>query len=101
MLSACHQQNSPQLPDRVLDEIHGAQQRQADLVIATDPDAIAHAALTVLGKFDLTRPVRLLGVRADLQLDESGAGQATGLHHPPGRALNHLFRPGFDGDSEA
>jgi DNA polymerase-4 len=37
---------------------------------STDPDAIAHAALTVLGKFELTRPVRLLGVRADLQVDE-------------------------------
>ena len=36
----------------------------------TDPDVIAHMALTVLGKFELTRPVRLLGVRADLQLDE-------------------------------
>jgi DNA polymerase-4 len=41
---------------------------------STDPDVIAHAALTVLDKFDLTRPVRLLGVRADLQLDESGDG---------------------------
>jgi DNA polymerase-4 len=36
----------------------------------SDPDVIAHAALMVLGKFELTRPVRLLGVRADLQLDE-------------------------------
>lgn len=36
----------------------------------TDPDVIAHMALTVLAKFELTRPVRLLGVRADLQLDE-------------------------------
>ena len=36
----------------------------------TDPGVIADAALTVLGKFELTRPVRLLGVRADLQLDE-------------------------------
>jgi DNA polymerase-4 len=35
-----------------------------------DPDVIAHAALTVLGKFELTRPVRLLGVRADLQVDD-------------------------------
>jgi DNA polymerase-4 len=33
----------------------------------TDPDVLAAAALTVLGKFELTRPVRLLGVRADLQ----------------------------------
>jgi DNA polymerase-4 len=36
----------------------------------TDPDVIAQAALTVLSKIDVTRPVRLLGVRADLQLDE-------------------------------
>jgi len=36
----------------------------------TDTEVIAHAALTVLGKFELTRPVRLLGVRADLQVDE-------------------------------
>ena len=36
----------------------------------TDLDVIAHAALRVLGKFELTRPVRLLGVRADLQLEE-------------------------------
>jgi DNA polymerase-4 len=34
----------------------------------TDLDVIAAAALTVLAKFELTRPVRLLGVRADLQL---------------------------------
>jgi DNA polymerase-4 len=36
----------------------------------TDLDVIAHAALRVLEKFELTRPVRLLGVRADLHLDE-------------------------------
>lgn len=35
----------------------------------TDPDVIADAALTVLGRFELTRPVRLLGVRADLHLE--------------------------------
>jgi DNA polymerase IV len=32
----------------------------------TDLDVIADTALSVLGKFELTRPVRLLGVRADL-----------------------------------
>jgi DNA polymerase-4 len=34
----------------------------------TDADVIAAAASTVLAKFDLNRPVRLLGVRLDLQL---------------------------------
>jgi DNA polymerase-4 len=34
----------------------------------TDIDVIANAALTVLDKFELKRPVRLLGVRADLNL---------------------------------
>jgi DNA polymerase-4 len=33
----------------------------------TDLDVIAAAALAVLTKFELTRPVRLLGVRADLE----------------------------------
>jgi DNA polymerase-4 len=37
----------------------------------TDPDVIARTALTVLEKFELKRPVRLLGVRADLQMDET------------------------------
>jgi DNA polymerase IV len=32
----------------------------------TDPDVISRTALSVLDKFELTRPVRLLGVRADL-----------------------------------
>jgi DNA polymerase-4 len=36
----------------------------------TDPDVIAHAALAVLTKFDLDRPVRLLGVRADLLVND-------------------------------
>ncbi|MFF5288109.1 DNA polymerase IV [Paractinoplanes globisporus] len=36
----------------------------------TDPDVIAHAALTVLTKFELDRPVRLLGVRADLLVND-------------------------------
>jgi DNA polymerase-4 len=36
----------------------------------TDLDVIARAALSVLAKFELKRPVRLLGVRADLHLDE-------------------------------
>jgi DNA polymerase-4 len=34
----------------------------------TDPDAVAAAASTVLTKIDLDRPVRLLGVRVDLEL---------------------------------
>jgi DNA polymerase IV len=34
----------------------------------TDLDVIAAAALTVLGKFELRRPTRLVGVRADLDL---------------------------------
>jgi DNA polymerase-4 len=36
----------------------------------TDSEVIAEAALTVLEKFELKRPVRLLGVRADLHVDE-------------------------------
>jgi DNA polymerase-4 len=32
----------------------------------TDPDVVARQALTVLAKFEIRRPVRLLGVRADL-----------------------------------
>jgi DNA polymerase-4 len=36
----------------------------------TDLDVISHAAMSVLRKFELNRPVRLLGVRADLHLDE-------------------------------
>ncbi|MFI5892251.1 DNA polymerase IV [Actinoplanes sp. NPDC051513] len=40
----------------------------------TDPAVIAHAALAVLGKFELTRPVRLLGVRADLQAPPADGG---------------------------
>ena len=36
----------------------------------TDLEVITRTALTVLEKFELKRPVRLLGVRADLQLDE-------------------------------
>jgi DNA polymerase-4 len=36
----------------------------------TDLDVISRTALSVLEKFELKRPVRLLGVRADLQLDE-------------------------------
>lgn len=35
----------------------------------TDLDVIATAALAILAKFELKRPVRLLGVRADLHLD--------------------------------
>jgi DNA polymerase-4 len=36
----------------------------------TDVDVIARAALSVLEKIELKRPVRLLGVRADLHHDE-------------------------------
>jgi DNA polymerase IV len=36
----------------------------------TDLDVISGTALAVLAKFELKRPVRLLGVRADLQLDD-------------------------------
>ena len=36
----------------------------------TDLEVISGTALSVLEKFELKRPVRLLGVRADLQLDE-------------------------------
>jgi hypothetical protein len=36
----------------------------------TDLGVICRTALSVLEKFELRRPVRLLGVRADLQLDE-------------------------------
>ncbi|WP_433291083.1 DNA polymerase IV [Actinoplanes sp. CA-030573] len=36
----------------------------------TDPEVVAGTARTVLGKFELDRPVRLLGVRADLELEE-------------------------------
>jgi DNA polymerase-4 len=36
----------------------------------TDLDVICRTALSVLEKFELKRPVRLLGVRADLHLDE-------------------------------
>jgi nucleotidyltransferase/DNA polymerase involved in DNA repair len=37
-----------------------------------DPDAIAQAAARALAKFDLDRPVRLLGVRAELEDPGSG-----------------------------
>jgi DNA polymerase IV len=33
--------------------------------MTTDPDRIAEAALAALGRFEMTRPVRLLGVRAE------------------------------------
>ena len=36
----------------------------------TDLEVISGTALSVLAKFELKRPVRLLGVRADLHLDE-------------------------------
>jgi DNA polymerase IV len=36
----------------------------------TDLEVICRTAVTVLERFELNRPVRLLGVRADLHLDE-------------------------------
>jgi DNA polymerase IV len=33
---------------------------------ATDPEAVAAGAVRVLQRFEITRPVRLLGVRLDL-----------------------------------
>ncbi|MCW6008866.1 DNA polymerase IV, partial [Micromonospora sp. CPCC 205371] len=41
----------------------------------TDLDTIERAALTVLDKFRLDRPVRLLGVRADLETDRGESGK--------------------------
>lgn len=43
----------------------------------TDLDTIERAALAVLDKFRLDRPVRLLGVRADLETDHAEGGQET------------------------
>jgi DNA polymerase-4 len=37
----------------------------------TDLDEIQQAALTVLNRFEFRRPVRLLGVRADLAMDDA------------------------------
>jgi len=37
----------------------------------TDPDEVAHAALAVLARFEIDRPVRLLGARLVLELPES------------------------------
>jgi DNA polymerase-4 len=42
----------------------------------TDPDVVAAAASTVLAKIDLDRPVRLLGVRVDLELPAALPAQA-------------------------
>lgn len=39
---------------------------------STDPAAIEAAALEALGRFELDRPVRLLGVRAEFARDASG-----------------------------
>ncbi len=36
----------------------------------TDPAAVAAHALVVLDRFEITRPVRLLGVRVDLSGEE-------------------------------
>jgi DNA polymerase IV len=40
----------------------------------TDPEVICRTALSVLAKFELKRPVRLLGVRADLHVDDRPEG---------------------------
>ena len=42
-----------------------------------DPEALGQAALTALARFDLDRPVRLLGVRADF-VDDAGPERAGG-----------------------
>jgi DNA polymerase-4 len=42
----------------------------------TDPDRIAEAALEALDRFEMTRPVRLLGVRAEFADPEEGAVNA-------------------------
>jgi DNA polymerase-4 len=44
----------------------------------TDLDTITRAALTVLDKFRLDRPVRLLGVRADLETDRAESDKGIG-----------------------
>jgi len=38
----------------------------------TDPEVVAAMAATVLGRFEITQPVRLLGVRAQLDLPSEG-----------------------------
>jgi len=44
-----------------------------------DPDELGQAALTVLERFDLVRPVRLLGVRVDYESPGAeGGGHGTG-----------------------
>jgi DNA polymerase-4 len=44
----------------------------------TDLDTITRAALTVLDKFRLDRPIRLLGVRADLETDRAESDKGIG-----------------------
>jgi len=36
--------------------------------VTSDPDVVEASARAVLGRFDIQRPVRLLGVRLDLAL---------------------------------
>jgi DNA polymerase-4 len=38
-----------------------------------DPDAVVAGALRALERFELERPVRLLGVRAEMASPETGA----------------------------
>jgi DNA polymerase-4 len=42
----------------------------------TDPAAVARAALSVLDRFELFRPVRLLGVRVELERPSNDANPA-------------------------
>jgi DNA polymerase-4 len=44
--------------------------------ITQDPDEVARAALVILAKFDLDRPVRLLGVRVEFAPPEDGTEPA-------------------------
>lgn len=44
-----------------------------------DPDLIVDHALEALGRFELDRPVRLLGVRAELSEPDAEGGRATGV----------------------
>jgi DNA polymerase-4 len=56
-----------------------------------DPGEIERAALTVLEHFDLTRPVRLLGVR--VEYERSGVGRApvrgSNINRPRGPPRSH------------
>jgi DNA polymerase-4 len=49
--------------------------------VTTDPEIVEAAARTVLARFELQRPVRLLGVRLDLEMPTPD----TAAHAPPQR----------------